>query len=210
MSISKEGKIFIIPLSMVTFMLSLGYALFSIKFFYPLFFFAVLIFCLIFFRDPKRPIPKGVNQIISPADGKIVRIDYINDEEIGNSIIISIFLNIFNVHVNRMPVDGKFLDIKYEKGKFLLAFHHNASDENEKNIIKLMTKVGTIKIVQIAGLLARRIICYAEKGNSMDIGDRLGFMRFGSRIDIILPSKVKVNVQKGDKVMGNTTIIGTF
>ena len=210
MPISREGRIFVIPLLIITLLFWFFYISQQINIFYPVLLFVLFIFCLNFFRDPKRPIPKGVNQIISPADGKIVRLDSIVDDEVGNSIIISIFLNIFNVHVNRMPIDGKFYDIEYNKGRFLLAFQHNASDENEKNIIKLKTKIGTIKIVQIAGLLARRIICYAEKGNSMNIGDRLGFMRFGSRIDIILPDKIKLNVKKGDKVIGNTTIIGTF
>ena len=210
MPISREGRIFVIPLLIITLLFWFFYISQQINIFYPVLLFVLFIFCLNFFRDPKRPIPKGVNQIISPADGKIVRLDSIVDDEVGNSIIISIFLNIFNVHVNRMPIDGKFYDIEYNKGRFLLAFQHNASDENEKNIIKLKTKIGTIKIVQIAGLLARRIICYAEKGNSMNIGDRLGFMRFGSRIDIILPDNIKLNVKKGDKVIGNTTIIGTF
>ena len=210
MLISKEGRIFVIPMFIATLLFWFFHFTQQIDILYPILLFVLFIFCLNFSRDPKRPIPKGVNQIVSPADGKIVRLDSIVDEEIGNSIIISIFLNIFNVHVNRMPIDGKFYDIEYNKGRFLLAFQHNASDENEKNIIKLKTKIGTIKIVQIAGLLARRIICYAEKGNSMKIGDRLGFMRFGSRIDIILPDKIKLNVKKGDKVIGNTTIIGTF
>ena len=210
MLISKEGRIFVIPLLIITLLFWFFYISQQINIFYPLLLFVLFIFCLNFFRDPKRPIPKGVNQIVSPADGKIVRLDSIFDDEVGNSIIISIFLNIFNVHVNRMPIDGKFYEIEYNKGRFLLAFQHNASDENEKNIIKLKTKIGTIKIVQIAGLLARRIICYAEKGNSMNIGDRLGFMRFGSRIDLILPDNIKLNVKKGDKVIGNTTIIGTY
>ena len=210
MLISKEGRIFVIPILIATLLFWFFHITQQIDILYPIFLFVLFIFCLNFFRDPKRPIPKGVNQIVSPADGKIVRLDSIVDDEIGNSIIISIFLNIFNVHVNRMPIDGKFCDIEYNKGRFLLAFQHNASDENEKNIIKLKTKIGTVKIIQIAGLLARRIICYAEKGNSMNIGDRLGFMRFGSRIDIILPDNIKLNVKKGDKVIGNTTIIGTF
>ena len=210
MLISKEGRIFVIPIFIATLLSWFFHITHQIDILYPILLFVLFIFCLNFFRDPKRPIQKGVNQIVSPADGKIVRLDSIVDDEIGNSIIISIFLNIFNVHVNRMPIDGKFYDIEYNKGRFLLAFQHNASDENEKNIIKIKTKIGTIKIVQIAGLLARRIICYAEKGNSMNIGDRLGFMRFGSRIDIILPDNIKLNVKKGDKVIGNTTIIGTF
>ena len=149
--------------------------------------------------------------IISPADGKIIRIDKVNDDQVGeNASRISIFLNVFNVHVNRMPLDGTFDDIKYSKGKFLLAFDHKACDENERNSIKVNTEIGMIKIVQIAGLLARRILCYARKENSMKMGERLGFMRFGSRIDLTIPSKVNLKIKVGQKVVGNRTIIGTY
>ena len=109
-----------------------------------------------------------------------------------------------------MPITGIFSDVNYTKGKFLMAFDHNACDENERNIITIETAIGPIRLVQIAGLIARRIICYANKGEEMQIGDRLGFMRFGSRIDLILPNKIKLEVKLGQKVMGNTTIIGTF
>ena len=151
-------------------------------------------------------VPKGINNIVSPADGKIIRIET-QDEEFQ---VVSIFLNVFDVHVNRMPITGTFSDVSYTKGKFLMAFDHNACDENERNIITIKTAVGPIRLVQIAGLIARRIICYANKGKEMQIGDRLGFMRFGSRIDLILPNKINLEVKLGQKVMGNTTIIGTF
>ena len=119
-------------------------------------------------------------------------------------------LNIFNVHVNRMPISGSFQNVKYLKGKFLLAFDHKACDENERNTIKISTEIGTIKIVQIAGLLARRIICYAKKEDTMKIGGRLGFMRFGSRIDLTIPSNVNLDIKIGQKVVGNRTVIGTY
>tara|TARA_B100001250_G_scaffold50687_1_gene39614 strand:- start:910 stop:1542 length:633 start_codon:yes stop_codon:yes gene_type:complete len=210
MIVSKEGKIFVYPLFIATAISAFTYLYYGISIYFLLGSGVIFFFCLNFFRDPKRLVPKGDNQIVSPADGKIIRIERIDDDEFGDSQLISIFLSIFNVHANRMPIDGSFLGVKYEKGKFLMAFDHKACDENERNSITIMTGIGPIRLVQIAGLLARRIICYAKVGESMKIGSRLGFMRFGSRIDLIIPSTVKLNVELGQKVMGNSTIIGTF
>ena len=210
MIVSKEGKIFIYPLLIATTIFVFTYLYYGISIYFPLGLGVIFFFCLNFFRDPKRLVPQGDNHIVSPADGKIIRIERIDDDEFGDSQLISIFLSIFNVHANRMPIDGSFLGVKYEEGKFLMAFDHRACDENERNSIKIMTRIGPIRLVQIAGLLARRIICYAKEGESMKIGSRLGFMRFGSRIDLIIPSTVKLNVELGQKVMGNSTIIGTF
>ncbi len=170
----------------------------------------LLLFCINFFRDPNRVIPNGDNQIISPADGKIIAIRTIQDDELGEVKLISIFLNIFNVHVNRMPFKGTFSNVYYKKGKFLMAFDHKASEMNERNEIIIQSKLGIIKVIQITGLIARRIICYAKKGEKMDKGDRLGFMLFGSRTDLILPTNVNLKVKLGQKVVGNTTIIATF
>tara|TARA_Y100000590_G_scaffold154803_1_gene177909 strand:+ start:372 stop:995 length:624 start_codon:yes stop_codon:yes gene_type:complete len=206
MKLSPEGNIFVFPLMILTGLLILFWSMGHVTIYLPSFIGLILLFCLNFFRDPKRLVPKGINQIVSPADGKIIRIDT-QDEEFQ---IVSVFLNVFDVHVNRMPITGTFSDVNYTKGKFLMAFDHNACDENERNIITIETAVGPIILVQIAGLIARRIICYANKGEEMQIGKRLGFMRFGSRIDLILPNKIKLKVKLGQKVMGNTTIIGTF
>ena len=206
MKLSPEGNIFVFPLIILTGLFILFWSMGHVTIYLPSFIGLILLFCLNFFRDPKRLVPKGINQIVSPADGKIIRIDT-QDEEFQ---IVSVFLNVFDVHVNRMPITGTFSDVSYTIGKFLMAFDHNACDENERNIITIETAVGPIRLVQIAGLIARRIICYANKGKEMQIGDRLGFMRFGSRIDLILPNKIKLKVKLGQKVMGNTTIIGTF
>ena len=206
MKLSPEGNIFVFPLMIMTGLLILFWTMGYVTIYLPSFIGLILLFCFNFFRDPKRLVPKGINQIVSPADGKIIRIDT-QDEEFQ---IVSVFLNVFDVHVNRMPITGTFSDVNYTKGKFLMAFDHNACDENERNIITIETAVGPIRLVQIAGLIARRIICYANKGKEMQIGDRLGFMRFGSRIDLILPNKINLEVKLGQKVMGNTTIIGTF
>ena len=171
--------------------------------------FLALIFCINFFRDPKRIIPVGENQIIAPADGKIINIDKI-EHELGDMNVISIFLNVFDVHVNRMPIKGSFSKLSYKKGEFLVAFDHNAADKNERNEIEIDTKIGKIKVIQIAGLVARRIICYAKLNEEMDQGGRLGFMLFGSRIDLLIPSHTNITVKLGQKVVGNRTIIATF
>ena len=210
MRIAKEGKIFVYPVFFLTIILIILYYLYNISGIIPAISGLLFLFCLNFFRDPIRIMPDGDNIIVSPADGKIIRIEKLHDEEIGESFTVSIFLNIFNVHANWMPLDGDFLDLQYSKGKFLLAFNHKACDENERNIIKINTVIGTIKIIQIAGLLARRILCYAKKGNSMRIGERLGFMRFGSRIDLTISSKVNLKIKEGQKVVGKKTIIGTY
>ncbi|NQU28566.1 MAG: phosphatidylserine decarboxylase family protein [Candidatus Marinimicrobia bacterium] len=171
--------------------------------------FLFLIFSLYFFRDPQRNLPAGDQIIIAPADGKIVRIMKIDDSEIGKgSTLVSIFLNVFNVHVNRMPISGKFESVAYHNGKFLVAFDHKASDENERTDIIIKSKKITLRIKQIAGIIARRILCYAEADGEMKIGDRLGFIRFGSRTDLVLPPSVKINVKLNQKVTGNVTIIG--
>ena len=171
--------------------------------------FLALIFCINFFRDPKRIIPVGENQIIAPADGKIINIDKI-DHELGDMNVISIFLNVFDVHVNRMPIKGSFSKLSYKKGEFLVAFDHNAADKNERNEIEMDTKIGKIKLIQIAGLVARRIICYAKLNEEMDQGGRLGFMLFGSRIDLLIPSHINITVKFGQKVGGTRTIIARF
>ena len=210
MRLAKEGRIIVYPFTIINFGLIYLHHLGLLGLAGITFTTLLYLFCLYFFRDPTRNIPKGQKIITSPADGKIIRIEKIRDDQIGESKIISIFLNVFDVHVNRMPIRGKFINIDYQKGKFLMAFKHDAADENERNIINVSTEVGEIKIIQIAGLVARRIICYAKKNRDMNQGDRLGFMKFGSRIDMIVPDKVKLEIEVGQKVMGNNTIIGTF
>ena len=171
----------------------------------------LMIFCLNFFRDPKRIIPKQNNLILSPADGKIIKIDEVDDPDSGEKLkMVSIFLSVFNVHANRMPVDGEFINVHYIKGKFFAAFDHKASDHNERTEIKIQTKFGIIKVKQIAGLVARRILCYANVGENMEAGGRLGFIRFGSRTDIILPASINLQIKLNQKVLGGETIIGKY
>jgi len=207
MRIAKEGNFIIYPL------FTLLLTIFSISWYFEYSFFlslgilCVFIFCLVFFRDPYRELPNKKNIIISPADGVITNIVNINDPEIGDATLISIFLNVYNVHVNRMPIDGKIIKVRNIPGKFLAAFDHKSSDENERTEILVKTEIGKIRIKQIAGLIAKRIICYAKKGDEMKIGNRLGYIRFGSRTDLILPKDVNLVVKIGQKVKGNKTIL---
>jgi phosphatidylserine decarboxylase len=165
------------------------------------------LFSLIFFRDPKRNIPAGENSLVSPADGKIINVEQVNDPDVGKGILVSVFLNIFNVHVNRVPVTVLIKKTDYKQGKFLAAFNHKASDENEQIIILMESPKGLMKVKQVAGLIARRIHCYAQAGKTLLKGDRLGFIMFGSRTDIIFPLIYQVQVHKGQKVTGGETII---
>jgi len=169
----------------------------------------LFLFSLNFFRDPVRTVPSNPQAVVSPADGKIVKIEKINDPETGqDATLISIFLNVFNVHANRMPISGEFKSVLHRNGKFLAAFDHAASEVNEQTIIIIKNKYGTFKVKQIAGLIARRILCYAEAGKEMQKGDRLGYIMFGSRTDLILPSNINVQVKLGQKVCGTQTVIG--
>ena len=210
MKLAKEGRIILLPLFLINGVLIILWSKLMISIVLPIISIVFLMFCLNFFRDPKRIIPKGNNQIIAPADGKIVKKENIDDDQLGEMQLVSIFLNVFNVHINRMPISGVFKEVKYEKGSFLAAFDHRASDENERVEITIESEIGILKVKQIAGLIARRIICYAKNDNSMDIGGRLGFIRFGSRTDLILPKDVKLSIELGQKVIGNKTIIGTY
>jgi len=171
----------------------------------------LLVFSLNFFRDPERKIPEGDNNLISPADGKITAVTTINDPDVGdNSKLVSIFLNIFDVHANRVPMSGKVISVSRKNGQFVSAFRHDAVDVNEQITTIFDTSLGIIKVKQIAGLIARRILCYAKTGESMTKGDRLGFIMFGSRTDVIFPPSVDIQVKVGQRVIGTETIIGNF
>jgi phosphatidylserine decarboxylase len=170
-----------------------------------------ILFSLYFFRDPVRiPLGEG-NQMVSPADGKVVQILDVDDPDIGKAKQISIFLSVFNVHCQRVPLAGKVISTFYNPGKFLAAFNHKASMNNEQTAIVFETENGTkYKVKQIAGLIARRILNYMESEMVVEKGQRLGFIRFGSRVDIIVPPNFKINVSLGDIVEGNLSIIGEF
>ena len=175
-------------------------------------FFAILsIYIFYFFRDPNRTIPLD-DFIVSPADGTITYIGDANtpfDIENNNQLYtkVSIFLSIFDVHVNRMPIDGTIKEIKYIPGKFINATLDKSSEQNEKNIIKISDGTYNYFVVQIAGLIARRIVCNVNKNQDLKKGERIGIIKFGSRVDLYLPKSNKVLVSKGQKVIGGETII---
>jgi len=172
-------------------------------------FILITVFIIQFFRDPKREIPIEANIIVSPADGKIICIEECLDVYQNiQALKISIFMNIFNVHSNRSPVNGEVIDLQYIPGKFVNADFDKASLENERNAMILKMANGTkISVVQIAGLIARRILCYTKIGNLLALGERYGFIRFGSRVDIYLPLDARVLVSIGQKAIATETIL---
>lgn len=164
-----------------------------------------------FFRNPQRTAPENERLIISPADGKVIRIEKAAHEEQPGQVFqkISIFMNVFNVHVNRIPCSGEVRFIRYRAGKFLSANLDKASAQNERNIILLRMADGReIMMVQIAGLIARRIVCWLKEGMQARRGDRFGLIRFGSRVELFLPIETTILVRTGDKVRAGETPIG--
>lgn len=171
--------------------------------------FALAAFILWFFRDPTREIPADPATIVSPADGKVL---IVTDENLGNRAgrRISIFLAIWNVHVNRSPTAGKLAKVDYRPGKFYMAMKPAASVENEQNIIHLDTPKGEIVFKQIAGLIARRVILWKKPGDEVSRGERVGLVRFGSRVDIWLPLEAEILVKPGDHVAGGSSILAKW
>lgn len=166
------------------------------------------LFSLQFFRDPARTINPAANAVLSPADGRVVFVGQAAAPlHGGEAIKISIFMNIFNVHANRIPADGVVVHSQRFAGKFLNAALDKASEHNERHLIALKTPFGDIQCMQIAGLLARRVLCYPAVGDSLKAGQRYGFIRFGSRVDVYLPPQCTPAVALGDKVAGGCDII---
>ncbi len=172
----------------------------------------IALFVLQFFRDPPRAIPQDAGAVLSPADGRIVAVERVNDPYVQREAIkVSVFMNVFNVHSNRSPVDGTVQQVWYFPGKFVNADLDKASTENERNAVWLKTADGTdITSVQVAGLIARRILCYVKAGDALARGQRYGFIRFGSRVDVYLPLDAQVKVSIGDKVSATTTILAVL
>jgi phosphatidylserine decarboxylase len=169
----------------------------------------IAIFIIQFFRDPPRAIPQQANAVLSPADGRIVKVDKALDPYTErDALLISVFMNVFNVHSNRVPVDGVVERIEYTKGKFINADLDKASSGNERNAIVLKLANGErITVVQVAGLIARRILCYTRAGQRLARGERYGFIRFGSRVDVYLPLSAKPKVAVGDAVKATSTVL---
>jgi phosphatidylserine decarboxylase len=168
-----------------------------------------LFFVLNFFRDPERVVPQEQGVAVSPADGKVIKVETMRDPMTGEDrTAICVFMNVFNVHVNRMPVAGRIARISYFGGKFLNASFDKASTDNERNSVLIEDGDGqSWTMVQIAGLIARRIICWGEEGDSLGRGQRFGLIKFGSRVDLYIPTDYKPIVRTGEKVFAGQTVL---
>ncbi len=175
-------------------------------------FWIIACFVLQFFRDPPREVPTDRNAILAPADGRIVAVEKTLDPYLEREALkISVFMNVFNVHSNRSPVDGEVRNKWYFPGKFLNADLPKASLENERNALWITADNGAdVTCVQVAGLIAKRIICHASSGDHLERGQRFGFIRFGSRVEVYLPLDTKINVNIGDKVSATVTVLAEF
>ena len=198
MSIAKEGFPYIAVLAL------LGLAAVFVHWIWlAIVLLGLALFVTFFFRDPDRTFAGTEREIASPADGKVVWIRNENGIE-----AISIFLSVFDVHINRAPVAGKISEIEYHKGKFLIAYDERASVENERNSITMEHQGHIVRFVQIAGLIARRIVCWRKTGDRLAVGDKIGLIKFGSRVDVFLPAGSKIYVKEGDRVVGGKTALG--
>lgn len=206
-SIHKEGYIFIAIFAVITLLL------FQVSNFMGVICLVLTVWCVCFFRDPDRVTPPGDKLIVSPADGQVVGISEapapieldMGDKEFTK---VSIFLSVFDVHVNRIPIAGKITQLHYHPGKFFNASLDKASEFNERQTVLVETDKGVkIPVVQIAGLVARRIVCSLDENQEVKAGERFGIIRFGSRVDVYLPKGTKVDVLKGQRTIGGETII---
>ena len=167
-------------------------------------------FMAYFFRDPRREVPAEAGLVVSPADGKVTRVEKLSGEGEDSPTVVSIFLSPFDVHVNRAPIAGEVVDVTYTKGRFIAATSDDASLVNEQNALTIKGERMTVVCKQIAGVLARRIVCWKQPGDSLELGERFGLIKFGSRTDLVLPGEVEVLVKVGERVSGGVTVIGRF
>lgn len=163
----------------------------------------VAAFCLYFFRDPERAIPAG-DVVVSPADGKVVAVR----AESGERTRVSVFMNVFDVHVNRAPIGGRVTEVSYKKGQFLVASKERASTENEQNLVVVEGDGSRVAFLQIAGLIARRIVCYKKVDDTVARGERIGLIKFGSRVDVWLGPEWSVEVREGERVKAGSSVLG--
>ena len=203
MRIAREGFVYIaIPAIIAAILLGLGYWALAIPFV------VVCVFMIYFFRDPHRLPPSEPDVVVAPADGRVTRVARLHSEGENSPTLVSIFLSPLDVHINRSPIAGRVSDVSYTKGKFLMATNERASLVNEQNALTIEGEKVSVVCKQIAGILARRIVCWKHKNDQVTRGERIGLIKFSSRTDLVLPANVKVTVTEGMKVQGGTTIIG--
>jgi phosphatidylserine decarboxylase len=167
------------------------------------------LFFLWFFRDPSRKVPDGLGVIVSPGDGVVTEADWVETKS-GSRLRLSIFLSVFDVHVNRCPVEGTVTLCEYRKGKFLNAMNKDSALLNEQTLITIDAGGYEVSFKQIAGLLARRIVCNLKVGDKVKRGERMGLIKFGSRVDVLMPADADLRVNKGDRVSGGTTVLAVL
>ena len=201
--IAREGISYVlVPAALMIVGLLLGFWLVGLSF-------GVLsAFMLFFFRDPKREPPRDKDVVVAPADGRVTRVKPIHSDTPTSATLISIFLSPLDVHINRAPIAGEITNVSYTRGKFLMATNERASLVNEQNTLTIKGEEITVVCKQIAGILARRIVCWKRAGEKVTLGERFGLIKFSSRTDVLLPGNVEVLVTEGKKVRGGTTIIG--
>jgi phosphatidylserine decarboxylase len=202
--IAREGWPFVAFSFFIAIAATIGFG-----FWFGLLFWLIAIFVTQFFRDPPRTLPSNPNAIVAPADGRIVFVGKARDPYLHRDALkISVFMNVFNVHSNRSPVDGVIQNVWYHPGQFVNAALDKASEQNERNALWIKTNSGSdVTCVQVAGLVARRILCYVGKGDQLSRGQRYGFIRFGSRVDLYLPVDTYAKISIGDKVYATSTVL---
>ncbi len=209
-----EGRIILIPLLLLAVLAGVGLLLAPRPWLQVVtgFIWVLAGLSLVFFRDPVRVSPTDSRAFVSPADGKVVVIQPVGyDEHIGGEALqVAIFLSLFSVHVQRVPADARVDSTRYCPGRFLAAFKPRASEENEQAVTYFTGNSGKFTVKQIAGTIARRVICHMQPNSPVRRGDRLGFIRFGSRVEIIVPADFQIQVEIGERVKGAVTIIGYF
>ncbi|MBZ5554950.1 MAG: phosphatidylserine decarboxylase family protein [Acidobacteriia bacterium] len=201
MRIAKDAWIFVLPLLVATLLLYFLHWLAASGVVL-----ALTLFILYFFRDPERKIPNDPLAVVSPADGRVMEVEPVTIEG-ASQIRIGIFLSVFDVHINRSPIAGRVTSVRYQKGRFEAAFKKSVSIENEQNRLTIAGRTATVEVAQIAGLIARRIVCYKGEGDTVLRGERIGLIKFGSKTDCLLPPDAEVRIKVGDHVRGGASTI---
>jgi phosphatidylserine decarboxylase len=205
----RDAYAFVIPLGLCAGLsLLLGWWLAPVFYIAAIILILLALFVAFFFRDPERQSPTDERLLVSPADGLVVVVQPVDELEGMNGTLVSVFLSVFDVHVNRSPLSGKILKSEYRRGKFLVATKQKASIENEQNVVTVENQHTKVVFKQIAGLIARRIVFWKQPGERVALGERIGLIKFGSRVDVIVSPEVEVLVKKGQRVKGGVTIIG--